>query len=146
MAAILGMNGKLYRNTGVWATPVWAEVKNVTSVTLNLEKSEADVTTRKNKGWRAMIGALKEGSVDFEMIWDTSDDDFQAFVDAWLNDTIIDVAVMDGDIISAGSEGLRAEMAVITVTRQEPLEEAMKATVNIKPTYSENAPEWMVIT
>jgi len=146
MAAVLGMFGKLYRNTGTWAVPIWDEVENVTNVTLNLEKSEADVTTRKNDGWRAMIGALKEGSVDFEMIWDTSDDDFQAIIDSWLNDTVIDVAVMDGDITTTGSEGLRAEMSVITVTRQEPLEEAMKAVVNIKPTYSDNAPEWMVIT
>lgn len=34
---------------------------------LNLEKGEADVTTRANNGWRATKGTLKEGSIEFEM-------------------------------------------------------------------------------
>ncbi len=145
MSIQLGMFGKLYRNTATFAAPVWVLVENVTDVTLNLEKAEADVTTRKNDGWRAMVGTLKEGSVDFEMLWDTFDADFRVFMNAWLDDTIVDVAVMDNDITTPGAEGLRAEMAVINMTRQEPLEEAMKAVVNIKPTASDNAPEWLLI-
>jgi hypothetical protein len=65
----LGMEAKLYRNTGSYAAPTWSEMTNVKDLTLNLE---ADVTTRGNAGWRATIAALKDGSIEFEMVWDTA--------------------------------------------------------------------------
>jgi len=73
MATRLGMDAKLYRNTGDYATPTWVEVSNVKDVTLNLEKGEADVTTRANAGWRATVGTLKDASIEFQMVWDTVD-------------------------------------------------------------------------
>jgi len=145
MSFQLGMRGKLYRNTGTYGVPVWEEIDNVKDLTLNLEKAEADVTTRANDGWRAKLGALKDASIDYEMVWDTEDPNFEAVKDAWFDDTLIDMAVMDGDIATSGSQGLRAEMAVLTFTREEPLEEAMKASVNLVPGYSVNAPEWLEV-
>jgi hypothetical protein len=67
MGVRLGLDAKLYRNTGTYAAPVWNEVKNVKDLTLNLEAGEADVTTRGNNGWRATLATLKDGSVEFEM-------------------------------------------------------------------------------
>jgi predicted secreted protein len=142
---VLGLDAKLYRNTGNYASPTWVEVENVKDVTLGLSKSEADVTTRKNGGWRAIVGALKEGVVSFEMLWDTADTDFQAFLDAWLNDTSIEVLCLDGSVSAGGSEGLRATFSVIQFERQEPLEEAIKVAVTIKPTYADNAPSWHIV-
>jgi hypothetical protein len=146
----LGMDGKLYRNTSVdpdpYANPEWTEITNVKDVTLNLEKGEADVTTRANQGWRASKGTLKEGSVEFEMAWDPEDAGFTAIKDAWFNGTTIELAVMDGDITEDGTQGLRATMSVISFTRNEPLEEAMSVNVTVKPTYADNAPEWMTVT
>ena len=78
MAIRLGLNAKLYRNTGSYASPTWDEIGNVKDVTLNLESAEADVTVRANNGWRATVPTLKEASVEFEMVWDTEDDDFTA--------------------------------------------------------------------
>ena len=64
MTIKLGMEAKLYRNTGTYAAPTWVEMLNVKDLTLNLEASEADVTTRGNAGWRATIAALKDGSIE----------------------------------------------------------------------------------
>jgi len=75
MAVKLGLDAKLYRNTGTFAAPAWNEIKNVKDVTLNLEAGEADVTTRGNAGWKATVATLKDGSIEFEMVWDTADDD-----------------------------------------------------------------------
>ena len=50
---------------------------------------------------------------------------------------------MDGDIEAANAEGLRATVSVATFSRSEPLEEAMKASVTLKPTYATHAPEWI---
>ena len=60
MAVKLGLDAKLFRNTGTFATPTWNEITNVRDVTLNLEAGEADVTTRGNNGWRATVATLKD--------------------------------------------------------------------------------------
>lgn len=141
----LGMEAKLYRNTGSYAAPTWVEMTNVKDLTLNLEASEADVTTRGNAGWRATIAALKDGSIEFEMVWDPTDAGFTAIQDAYFNNTTVEFGVMDGDIVSSGTQGLRATMSITKLTRSEPLEQAITVSVTAKPTYSANAPEWMTV-
>jgi hypothetical protein len=139
------MQAKLYRNTATYETPTWALVPNVKDLTLNLEKGQADVTTRANSGWKASIGTLKDGGIEFEMVWDTADEGFTAIRDAYLNDTALELAVMDGDITVAGSQGLRAAFVVTNFSRKEPLEEGISVSVTLKVAYSENAPEWMTV-
>ena len=51
----------------------------------------------------------------------------------------------DSPIGTAGSQGLRATMAVTNFSRNEPLEEALTVSVTVKPTYSANPPEWMIV-
>ena len=143
MGIKLGMEARLYRNTGTYAAPVWVEVTNVKDVTLSLEKGEADVTTRANNGWRATVGTLKDASVEFQMVWDTADAAFAAIQQAFFNNTTIEFAIMDGDITDATSEGLRATFDIFNFTRNENLEEAIMVDVSIKPTYAANAPAWI---
>lgn len=145
MGIRLGMQGKLYRNTGTYAAPVWAELSNVRDVTLNLETGDADVTVRANGGWKASIATLKEASIEFEMVWDGSDAGFTAIQNAFFANGSVELAVMDGDIATSGSQGLRATMSIMNFSREEPLEEAMKAKVTCKPTYAANAPLWLVV-
>jgi hypothetical protein len=104
------------------------------------------VTTRGNNGWRATVATLKDGSIEFDMVWDTADTDFAAIRDAFLNRTAIEFAVMDGNITVAGSQGLRATCMVTKFSRSEPLEQAIMVSVTIKPTYSANAPSWLVVS
>ena len=144
MSVKLGLDARLYRNTAVYASPTWNEVKNVKDLTLSLEAGEADVTTRGNGGWRATIATLKDGSLEFEMVWDTADDDFTAIRTAFLTNGSVEFAVLDGAYNTAGSQGLRAAMAITNFSRSEPLEEAIKVSVTAKPTYSDHPPEWMV--
>ncbi len=145
MGIRLGLDAKLYRNTGTYAAPVWVEMPNVRDVTLNLETGEADVTTRGNSGWRATVATLKNGSVEFQMVWDTADAGFTAIQQAYFNNTTIEFAVMDGDITISGNQGLRATMGVTNFSRKEGLEDAITVDVSIKPAYAANAPEWMVV-
>lgn len=145
MGIKLGLDAKLYRNTSVYATPTWDEITNIRDLTLNLEAGEADVTTRGNNGWRATVATLKDGSIEFEMIWDSEDPDFTAIRDGFLNKTAIELAVMDGGILVTGSQGLRASFMVTSFSRNEPLEEAISVSVTMKPTYSANPPDWMTV-
>lgn len=146
MSVRLGLDAKLYRNTGDYDTPTWVEMTNVKDLTLNLESGEADVTTRANNGWRATVATLKDGSIEFEMVWDTADAGFTAIKTAWFGNTSIEFAIMDGGITETGSQGLRATFSITKFSRNEPLEEAMTVSVTAKPTYAEHAPEWMTVS
>lgn len=136
----LGLNGKMYlgdivlnRPTVVEADVTWTEQSNVRDLTLSLETSEADVTTRANDGWRATASALKDASVEFAMVLKDTDVGFTAIRNAFLNNTEISAAIMDGDITVAGNEGLVSNFNVTGFTRREPLEEAIMYDVVMKP-------------
>lgn len=142
MSAKLGMNAKLYyKEGGMDAAGSWNELTNVRDNTLNLEKGDADVTTRGNNGWRATLATLKDGSVEFEMVWDPDDAGFDAIHDAYFNDNVIGLSILDGAI--ATGTGLQADFAITNFTRNEPLEEAMTVNVTAKPTYSSSPPRWL---
>ncbi len=146
MSVKLGLDAKLYFcAAGIGDTPTWTELTNVKNVTLNLQKGEADVTTRANNGWKATAGTLKEGSIEFEMVWDTQDAGFTAIKDAYFNNTSIGMAAMDGGITTAGSQGLWADCMITDFSRDEPLEEALSVKVTAKPTYSVNPPQWKTV-
>ncbi len=149
MSVKLGQEGKLYHNTGTYAVPVWTLIGNVRDLTLNLERGEADVTTRANAGFRANLTTLRDGSVEFEMVWDTEDPGFGVIKDAWLAPGVVtlDMAIMDGDVTVTGSEGLRAHYQPLNISRAEPLEEGMMSSVSLKigPSIPAEAPVWLII-
>lgn len=139
----LGLDAKLYRNTGTYDSPNWVVIGNARDVTLNLTKGEADVTTRANNGWRATRGTLKDASIDFQMVWNPSDAGFAAIRDAFFGNTSIEIMALSGDKDDAESEGLRATCDVFSFTRNEALEDALTVDVSLKPTYATNAPTWI---
>lgn len=142
----LGLDAKLYFcAAGIGGSPTWTELTNVKNVTLSLQKGEADVTTRANNGWKATAATLKEGSIEFEMVWDPSDAGFTAIKNSYFNNTPIGLAAMDGPVATAGSQGLWADCAIMDFSRDEPLDEAISVKVTAKPTYSVNPPLWKTI-
>jgi hypothetical protein len=135
----LGMNCKLYYSSTLLTQQngpgqaTWNEISNVKDLTLNLETGEADVTTRANNGWKATAATLKDGSIEFEMLWDTGDAAFGALKDAWANSAEIALAAMDGAIATVGSEGLAGNFTVTNFSRSEPLAEGVTVSVTVKP-------------
>lgn len=146
MGAILGADCKLYRNTGTVNSPTWDEVTIVRDLTLNLEKGEADATTRGAGGWEQILAGLKKASVDFEIVWDKASADFTAFKDAFFNGTTVECAVLDGVANTNGTSGLRSDMAVIAFNRNEQLQQAVNAGIKMRPGYSSTAPSWMIVS
>ena len=55
MGVRLGMEGKLYKNDGTYAVPVWTELPNVKDVTLNLETGATSTATRTFPRGRASV-------------------------------------------------------------------------------------------
>jgi hypothetical protein len=144
MAIRLGIQCRLYRNTGTYQNPVWNEIRAVRDVTLNLQTAKADVTSRANNGWRANVATLREASIETQLLWDPSEDDFTVLLNAYLNNTTIEILALDGPVTQTGSQGLRAECSVTAFSRSEALEEAVTAAVTLEPTYGANPPTWYI--
>lgn len=142
---IIGADCKLYRNTGTYETPVWDLIDIVENVSLNIEVGEADGSNR-SSDWKITKPALKDGSVEFNLINESGHADFEAIRDAVLNKTLLDLAVMDGAITADGSQGLRAEMHLFGFSRDEQLEQVVKIATKAKPGSITNAPSWMVVS
>jgi hypothetical protein len=148
MGVKLGLDARLYLNSGTYASPTWSGLNNVRDLTLNLETGEADVSTRANEGWRATVSTLKDASLEFELVIDPEDSGFTTVVNAFLQNEPLEFVVLDGPITgpgSVGSQGLRATFRIASFSRNEALEEAVTASVTAKPTYSENPPSWMSV-
>lgn len=167
MSAKLGLNAKTYRLTtgsrASWGTinsnattstygmneaaapSNLDEIPNIRDLSLTLEKSEADVSTRAS-AWKALLAAQKQAGIEFGMVWDSADADCLALLRAWLNGTTIALAVLDGDKATVGSQGLWADFQVFSFSKSENLEEGQLVSVSLKPTYSSVPPEWVNVT
>lgn len=147
MAHVLSQDAKLYRNAGTYGTPTWTVMDNVKDLTLTLTKEAIDVSTRAAAGWREFVDGLKDASIEWSMVWDDGDTAFTAIKAAFLNNTAIEVLVLDGAYNSTGSQGLRATCMVESFTRNETLGEALMVDVTIRPTKNSNAaPAWFTAT
>lgn len=143
MSEVFGLDAKLYYKVGgQGGGGSWNELDNAKDVTLNVEKEEADLTTRKAQGWRQIVGKLKNGSIEWDMVWDTADAGFQAIKNAFFNDEPIGLQVLDGPLASGG-QGLQADFEIMQFSRNEPLAEALTVSVTAKPRYSDTPPQWV---
>jgi predicted secreted protein len=124
----LGIKAKMYFGTaGITGVPT-GELSNVTDVTITLDASEADVTTRNNDGFRATIAGLKECTIEFDMLYLPDDLGFKAIRTAWLKSEQIHLAALT----SEKGEGPVGDFSVTGFSRSESLEEAIKYSVTTK--------------
>ena len=93
----LGMNGKLYRNSGTWAAPAWVEVPGVKDVSIAIATGSGDASTRAMLPWKIDVVTLLEASVELDMPYDPTDAQYQAFRTAFLARTAIECAVIVGE-------------------------------------------------
>jgi len=116
-----------YGTAGTSGVPT-QELSNVTDVTITLDASEADVTTRDNDGFRATIGGLKECSIEFDMLYLPNDAGFQAIQKAWEAADQIHLAALTG----VNGEGPVGDFSITGFSRSEAMEEAIKYSVTAK--------------
>ncbi|HAN97141.1 MAG TPA: hypothetical protein DCQ98_06780 [Planctomycetaceae bacterium] len=141
---IRGLDCKAYRNTGTSETPTWDLIECIEDLSIGLDHSSEDVSTRGGGGWKQERLTLKEGSVDVGLLYDTEDDDFQELLDAYFDESKIEVALMDGPIATAGSQGLRATVQVKSMPLEQPLAGVVKASATLIITRG-TTPSWMTV-
>jgi TP901-1 family phage major tail protein len=138
---VLGMNAKIYQGTTGGEVTALAEMSNVKDVTVSMESGDADVTTRANSGWRGTAPTLRTLSVEWEMVWKPGDTGFDAIKTAFLTAATLELAVLDGDKATTGSQGPKGTFAITGFSRKEALEEAITVSVTAKLTAWD---EWFV--
>lgn len=135
MSYLLGLDCKLFRgDAGETATIL---MENVKDVTVNFESAESDTTTRKSNGWRSTKPTLKEGTLEFSMLYDTEDDDYLALQTAFFTNTPIAFFATDGS-----GKGLDADFSITSFSMEQSLEEAVSVSVTAKPTSEKRAPQY----
>ena len=126
MSVKLGFDAKLYRNAGTYASPSWCAVTNVQYLT------------------------LRDASLEFQMFWDTKDDDLNFIGKAFVTNTTIEFAVLSGANNAAGSQPLRATMVITHFSRfglakktfvDYPPRRGLSISVTAKPTYIDTTAE-----
>lgn len=140
MSVRLSLNAKFYRNTGTYGTPTWTEIEAVKDLSLADSMTEADVTARKHGGFRAMVAALRELGVEFDMPNIVADVDLLALRAAYNARTPIEFAVMDDAIATSGAHGVRFTGNIFQRNRDEKIEDAQMFSFSVKPTDADNAP------
>jgi predicted secreted protein len=134
----VGLEGSLRRGTVGTAIATLTAVNNVKDLTLSMEKGEADTSTRAAGGWRTTLGTLKSATLEFNMNFDVTDADVDAFQVAFMSNTIIALAVLD----AASGEGLIADWTVTGFSIEQPLEDTQTVSVTCKPAYVSRNPTW----
>lgn len=118
-----GKNLKTYENTGTNALPTWSELDRLVNESLDFEKDVQKNKNRASKWTRGVPGHLGlSGSFTYQEILNEADSAFDNLWDSYLNDTVIEMAFMDGDIATTGNKGFRAGMMVNKMTRKRELE------------------------
>lgn len=144
MAIYVGLDAKLYRNTGTYASPVWNEIDIASDVTLSLEKTKAEATARNSKWKRHAVG-LKSASLSIKILADTGQEDYLALRNAYMNDTVLDLAIASGPITTSGTEYFRADFHIFTFPIGQPLEEIGTVEIEADLAVTANAPQFVVV-
>ena len=101
------------------------QIKDAKDVTLNIERGDADVTTRNSNGWRAHLGTLKDASIEFNIL--TGGDSFPGLLSMFTGRTAASVAV------SGGNLSFSASMVVTNFAVSQPLEDGEGVAVTLRP-------------
>lgn len=132
-----GIDCSLNRNTGTHGSPTWNLLSCIKDLTLDEGVVEADTHTRGAGDTQVSDPVLNTAEVSFVLQPDKSvaDDlaDFEAIRDAFRARTKIEFAILDGDITTVGSTGIRGWFKVSKFTRNEAITDFVAYDVTLKP-------------
>lgn len=148
MSFVLGLNSQLgYDVTGLSGGEAFVLATNVRDLSINMEKATDDVSVRGGNGFRQVVGTLRDGSVEFQMVYDTTDAAFTAFHNAYFipANEVIGLFVADGVLATVGTQGLKGDFMVTNFSITQNLEEANKVDVTCQLTFSSFTPVWFTV-
>lgn len=147
--AKLGIRCKLYRNTAVGAaaytTPVWNEVTCIADLDVKTDWDWAEGNTRASRvkrGRKTMLDLEITGG----LLVDDVDADYIAIDEACVDDTDLDLLVLNGKLDANGVRGWRSEYAVTSLSEEQKLGGLVTRALTMKPVLTANNPKRVVVT
>lgn len=137
-APVLGINGKLYRNTGSYGSPVWDLIPNCMDLELKHDWTDVEVTVRSGGGAKQHEPGLIDFGFTLKMLYDPADTDMTTLIAAAAARTGIEFLALDQAVGTAGSFGTRAFCKIFNYTKSENADGIMMASFDIKNAYSTN--------
>lgn len=131
----VGVAQFLYRNTGTAGTPVWNPITIAKDVKLGLEYSKAEIKSRASR-FNLTLPAINAGPLEFNIIGDTSVDDFIALRDAQINRTALDLAIADDAIATTGTMYFRGDYHVYGFPVDQKLEDGEEVAITCDLAYT----------
>ena len=140
MAYRLGRNMKLYRLTsgtraawpGTGAPSNLDLVTKAADVTLEIDKELVDVTTREGNGWSQNLVGTKDLTLNVTIPYDPADTDYEAFVAAAIDDSVIALAVMDDLIATVGAKGYWFDAIITNQSEPQPVKGVVVCTFTFR--------------
>lgn len=146
-----GHNMFLYRNTGTPGTPTWSLVDEVGDVSIpDLNRGLAELKRRANDFTKNLAALIQSIAVEFRLHHGLDATNFDAIRGNFFNGTTEEWAVMNGDITTSGSEGLRLPTLVENFPFDQPLEDVAGHDVRLAIAYMEDGgsevdPSWYTV-
>ena len=119
-----GFNGVMYIGTEDNGATASGEVTFAVDVTINLTGDAIDTTSRSTAPWKDFIAGLREWSVNFDAVYENTDDELDALEAAFIAGTVISVRLLD-----MNGDGYYGNCIVTEFSREEPLADKMARTV-----------------
>lgn len=144
-APIQGANAYFALNSGTVGTPTWNDMPNCMDLTPSNSASDIDVSARYGGGYKVHEPGLFDLSFSTKHLYDPADTQLLALRTAFLARTLVDVAIMDQDIATAGSQGYRVQVKAFKHDREEAIDGILMESFDWKPCYSTQAPQYLIV-
>lgn len=136
---MLGINAKMYRNSGTYGSPSWAEVADISDLTLNPAFQETKFGTRASRIGRS-AKTLSDLTYSGKIKVDLDEADYIAFRDAHLSpDGVLDLMILTGGSTTNGVWGYRGEFQVNITGQDQGLNAKMYDDFTLAPSDTDNA-------
>lgn len=129
---ILGINCKVYRNTGSYGTPTWTAVDAFRDVTLRYSWDEVEAPSRASK-IKSVLKALGDYHATGEIKCSYTDAGYLAITAALNSQTSnIDLLILNGTSSTNGAEGVRLDALITTGDEDQGIGNALYRSVTMK--------------
>lgn len=147
-----GRDCKLYYNAGTVAVPVWTEVAEVSDVSIDgLERAVAELKRRANQFTKGLAGLIGMITAGFTLQHGLGATVFTALITNFFAGTPQEWLIANGDVTTAGTQGLRCPFLLSGFPWNQPLEEVSGHECKLSGAYMEDEldaevdPEWYTV-
>ncbi len=144
-----GYGWKIYQNTGTSAAPVWALITGTRDISVPFTADELDDSSRDSR-YKKFLSGMIDLSVTFQMRYHSGNPDHTDLINKFFDQDVFEIAVMDGEIATTGSQGVRCYVQLFSASITLPLADNSVVDFSARPAFFEEGgevdPEWYVVS